>query len=281
MTDAPAAKDPFAHLPLTLDRPSATSHRTIAELYAAIAQAFRDLPDVIVGGGASQLTPGAFDSPQLVAVTDVPAALTAIDMIVEQGEGRPDDEPDSHLGAYLAILAELDTIGDRPNFQPARDVAANPLSRLHRDNNYPGWRLIHDSGTRDVNDLVNQVYGSVLDLVWLSAHGDSWAARLSVRLMTGVLAPLADTMTLLPMGDDGSPGERNRPDRAGPSFELDGWRPPMAGPGRATVIRENLLEQAARASELAGKHRGAVASALADAAGALAASASTLLTGPA
>ena len=55
----------------------------------------------------------------------------------------------------------------------------------------------------------------------------------------------------------------------------------MAGPGSATVIRENLLEQAARASELAGKHRAAVASALADAAGALAESASILLTGAA
>ena len=257
--DAPPEKDPFAHLPPSFDRPTATTHRTIADLYAAIAQAFRDLPDIIVDGTAPQLNPAAFDAPQLVAVTDVPAALAAIDLIVEQGEGRPDDEPDSHLGAYLAILAELDDIvRARPGFRPARDVTANPLSRLHRDNNYPGWRLIHDENTREVNDLVNHVYRTVLELIWLSVNDEPWAGRLSVRLMTGVLAPLAETVTALPMGDDGSPGERGRPRRAGPSFELDGWQPPQAGPGAMIFTREALLERATlgiRAGDPEQRHR--------------------------
>ena len=51
----------------TLARPMATPHETIADLYAAIAQASGPARQVI-GDGADQLTGAMLDSPQLVEV---------------------------------------------------------------------------------------------------------------------------------------------------------------------------------------------------------------------
>ena len=256
--DAPAAKDPFAHLPDRYPRPRATPYETIADLYAAIAAAFTELPDVVIGDPADQLDGRLLDSPQLAVVTDVTSALAAIDLIVEQGEGRPDDEPDSHVGAYLAILDDLDRL-TRPGFAPARDVAANPLSRLHVDNTFPGWRLITDPHTRAVNDLTSGVYRSILELLQLSGQRREWAATTALRLMTGVLAPLTEILTRLPMGDDGSPGEGARARFAGAGFELSPLPPPTPGPGGRILARDALIALAADADRLADGDQGLTA----------------------
>jgi hypothetical protein len=252
--DSPAAKDPFAHLPDRYARPRATPHETIVDLYAAIGQAYRDLPGMVIGDPADQLTGAMLDSPQLIEVVDVPTALAAIELIVEQGEGRPDDEPDSHVGAYLAILDDLSSI-DRPGFAPARDVAANPLSRLHPDNTYPGWRLIDDPHTRAVNDLTSGVYRSILELLLLSGRRRPWAAPIALALMTGVLAPLTEILTTLPMGlpndGDGSPGEQTRARCAGAGFELSPTPAPMPGPGAPRLVQDALLALAGDADRLA------------------------------
>jgi hypothetical protein len=256
--DAPATKDPFAHLPDRYPRPRATPHETIADLYAAIAAALTTLPDVVIGDPADQLDGTQLDSPQLTIVTDVPSALAAIDLIVEQGEGRPDDEPDSHVGAYLAVLDDLDRI-TRSGFAPARDVAANPLSRLHVDNTYPGWRLITDPHTRAVNDLTSGVYRSILELLQLSGQRREWATSAALRLMTGVLAPLTEILTGLPMGDDGSPGEGTRARFAGAGFELAPLPAPAPGPGARTLARDALVALATDADLLAGGNVGLIA----------------------
>lgn len=254
VADAPAEKDPFAHLPARFNRPRATRHETIADLYAAIADAVQELPDPIVGDAADQLDGQMFDAPQLVRVVDLPSALAGIELIVEQGEGRPDDEPDSHVGAYLAILDDLGRMS-RPGFAPARDVAANPLSRLHRDNTFPGWRIIVDPHTRAVNDLTSAVYRVLLETVQLATQRQGWAPPIALRLMTGVLAPLTEILTSLPMGDDGSPGEAGRPRFAGAGFELGPWAPPRAGTAARQLLREDLTSLAGQAALLAGGTR--------------------------
>jgi len=212
LADAPAAKDPFAHLPPSFDRPQATGLETIGELYAAITAAFQAIPGVIIGDPARQLDGRTMGVPQLVKVVDVPSALRAIELIVEQGEGLADDRPDSHFGAFLGIRREFLELSKRADFRPTRDVAANPLSRLHIDNNYPGWRLITDPYTRAVNDLNSTVYQVMLDLLMMVTwDGDASSGAAALRVMTGVIAPLAEAITRLPMGDDGSPGEAGRP----------------------------------------------------------------------
>lgn len=253
LADSPAEKDPFAHLPGRFARPKAGGQRTIADLYAQIAGSFHQVPDVIIGDADKQLDGAEFDAPTLVAVTDVDAADRAVEMIVEQGEGRPDDVPDSHLGAYLSIMQDLyDHRHDR-DFRPARDVAANPLSRLHADNTYPGWRLIEDQDTRAVNDLTSAVYRAILDLISLGV-GRSRLVGLSVRLMTGVLAPLLELLTRLPMGQDDSPGADSRATMAGAGFELDPRMPPPDGRSGLLAVRDALSAAADTARRLAGRH---------------------------
>ncbi len=251
LDDSPATKDPFGHLPAEFGRPSATPMQTIGQLYQAIADAISTIPGVIIGDPARQLDGARLGMPQLVTVLDVDDALRAIDLIVEQGEGRTDDRPDSHLGAFLTVRRELAALSVRPGFQPGRDVAANPLSRLHVDNSFPGWRLIQDPDTRAVNDLTSAVYRSVLDLLHLTiSGGDYQSGAASLRLMTGVLAPLTELLTQLPMGEDGSPGEGRRARFAGPSFELTDVVPE---PVVRQVIVERLLSYADRAEALAAR----------------------------
>jgi hypothetical protein len=254
LTDSPITKDPFAHLPDLFDRPRASRHETIGELYSAIAHGFRTVPGVIIGDRAQQLDGHRIGSPQLIQIVDVPTALHAIDLIVEQGEGYTYDRPDSHLGALLMVHRQLAESSARAGFRPARDVAANPLSRLHVDNTYPGWRLIQDNATRAVNDLTNGVYRAILDLlhVAITDPGDSAnaAGYGSLLLMTGVLAPLTETLTRLPMGSDGSPGSQNRPTCAGASFELSAQHEMPTGRAARTVLRERLVELSQQAQLL-------------------------------
>jgi hypothetical protein len=258
LTDSPAVKDPFAHLPDLFDRPRASRHDTIGELYAAIAHGFRTVPDVIIGDRAQQLDGRRTASPQLIQIIDITTALSAIDLIVEQGEGYTDDRPDSHLGAFLTIHRELAELSHRDGFRPARDVAANPLSRLHVDNIYPGWRLSQDDTTRAVNDLTNGVYRAILDLLHLAITqpGDTAdrAGYDSLLLMTGVLAPLTETLTQLPMGRDGSPGDETRPAHAGPSFELSAQHEMPTGAAAHTVLRERLAELSQQAQQIVIQH---------------------------
>ena len=251
LADAPAFKDPFAHLPARFDRPQAVPQETIGQLYAAIAAAFEAIPGVIIGDPSRQLDGRTMGVPQLVRVVDVPSALRAIELVVEQGEGLADDRPDSHFGAFLTLRGQLLSLSSRPGFVPARDVAANPLSRLHIDNNYPGWRLITDPYTRAVNDLNSEVYRAMLDLlVLVISYGDSAAGAAALRVMTGVIAPRAEALTHLPMGADGSPGDAARPVFAGPSFEVDYPLPPLPAPPVGRVI---VLERLARCSAWAGQ----------------------------
>ncbi|HTZ45870.1 MAG TPA: ferritin-like domain-containing protein [Jatrophihabitans sp.] len=259
LADAPPAKDPFAHLPGRFDRPQATGHETIGQLYAAIAEAFSALPGVIVGDPARQLDGRTMGIPQLVRVVDVPSALAAIELIVEQGEGLADDRPDSHFGAFLGIRRQLLEFSRRADFRPAREVAANPLSRLHVDNTFPGWRLITDPYTRAVNDLNSETYRVMLDLLQLVlGDGDAASGAAALRVMTGVIAPLAEALTQLPMGDDGSPGEADRPRFAGPSFEVDYPSPPCPPPPAGRLIAADRLRScAAEAGRLASLGRAA------------------------
>src|SRR5262249_17820653 len=148
------------------------------------------------------------DLPQLVEITGRDDARRAIELIVEQGEGAPQDRDDSHFGMFLSVHDELARLQEqRPQFVPARDVQSNPLSRLHVDNAYPGWRLIDAPRTREVNDLSNDVYRVLLALLRRLAGPPSAAlprpvlAQAALRLMTAAVKPLCELLTTLPMGD--------------------------------------------------------------------------------
>lgn len=242
--------------------PRAVDHTTIGELYAAIRRAFVELdpPDGLFIGPPDAQVPGwLVDFPQLIQVYDRKDAVTAIDLIITQGEGSSLDRTDSHFGMFRAILSEYEAIkSSDPGFEPARPVIANPLAVVHVDNQYGGYHLISDPYTADVEELCTAVYETMILILYrFFATVQEERQRLevmastSLRLMTGVLKSLGEAITKLPMGPD-HPGKN-----AGPSFEL--WRTIelLAHMRSAWVyIHERLLETAAQAAQL-GRHPGA------------------------
>lgn len=261
LADAPAGKDPFAHLPGHFRRPRTVAHETIGELYEAIAQAIRTIPNVIIGDPRVQVDGAMVDFPQLIQVFTVDDAVRAIDLIVEQGEGAPADRDDSHFGVFVGIYEDcLRMREERPEFAPARDVQSNPLSRLHVDNTFPGWRLIEDPFTRAVNDLNSETYEVMLRMLYLFFAAPTYEtptlpelARSFLRVMTTVIKPLGEIITRLPMGDSSS-GAAGRARFAGPSFEVGQViLPPAHQPAAWFFIGERLDELAAACAALAAR----------------------------
>lgn len=228
MIENDSSKLPFSHLPQQYQRPKSCSFETIGELYHHIAQGIENYSgNIIIGNSKNQISPEISNFPQLIEIDSVDDALQAIDLIVEQGEGAPCERSDSHFGMFIQIYREYQKLKEkRPKFEPTRDVQSNPLSQLHRDNNFPGWRLIHDPMTKQINNLNSDVYQLSLAMLKHLFCGDEQPpqkkklADCSLRIMTGVIKSLGEVITQLPMGDDGSQGVSNRPKNAGPSFEM-------------------------------------------------------------
>lgn len=246
-----------------LRKQRATRHDTIGELYGAVAHAFATWEDdpsrgpLIIGDPAFQVDGREVDMPQVIRVETVDDALSAIQLIVQQGEGDEMFEErvvamqDSHYGLFLRMLREYQTLtARRPEFDPVRDVCPNPLSRLHEDNSHPGWRLIQDPFTRAVNELSNSVYKTMLLMLYqffAMPGGPESRRRFSsafLPMMMTVIEPLGSMLTLLPMGE-APPGEESRaagprPVQAGPSFELS---PSTELPPRAAASTHSISER--------------------------------------
>ncbi|MCX4240388.1 ferritin-like domain-containing protein [Paraliomyxa miuraensis] len=249
-------------------RPRAVPMETIGELYEAIERAFATLEppagSVIIGSRNAQIDGRLVDFPQVYQVFTQVQAAAGIELIVQQGEGTRADPVDSHFGVFVGILREYQMLADKAKaegrtFDPARDVHPNPLSRLHVDNTYPGWRLIDDSFTRAVNDLTSEIYEvMVLALYRFFATLDDDATQQRVlawtflRIMTTVVKPLGEALTRLPMGDQPSKRGKPRPTRAGPSFEINRSIQLMPHQASAWIfIHERLLELTAKTEALA------------------------------
>lgn len=257
-SQSPPEKDPFNFLPRDFDRPHASGFASVGELYRQIAEDLREGGDIFHGPAAAQVAPHTVDLPQLLQVFGLDQALHGVELIAIQGEGSPSDRTDSHFGMFVAMVEEFDSLSrKRSGFEPVRDVQSNPLSRLHADNTCPGWRLIEDPFTRDVNDLCNQTYELMLQLLEQVFWPDDATqaerrivAGLSLRLMTGVITALGDLLTQLPMGDD----KPTRAAFAGPSFEMaDTWPVLRSRSAAGTCVSGALMRLERQALALASK----------------------------
>ena len=116
--------------------PSAQDYRTIGHLYEALRTNLMHLTErlgeeaLFIGGAAAQLGRTVADLEGVDTITGLDAALRAIDVIVEQGEGSPRDCDDSHYRRFVEIRRELETLrAADPQFAPAWPVADNPVLR--------------------------------------------------------------------------------------------------------------------------------------------------------
>jgi Ferritin-like len=205
--------------------PQLQDFATIGHLYRSIEHGLARLAEkfgernLFVGPPRAQATNRDFRWPELVAVTDLASAQQALDTILEQGEGARGHWEQAHFGQFVDILDEYRRMmAANPAFDPVRPVMFATVRHGERDDAVP---LIGDRVTALCTDLFNVSYEILLQLLErYFAHTEETDAQLStlanasLTLMGGVLRPLGDLITTLPVGPEHA--GRN----AGPSFEL-------------------------------------------------------------
>jgi Ferritin-like len=205
--------------------PQLQDFATIGHLYRSIEQGLLHLADkfgernLFVGPPRAQATSTDFPWPELVAVTDRASAQAALDTIVEQGEGARGHWEAAHFGQFVDILEEYRRLtAANPAFDPVRPVMFAKVRRGERDDALP---LIADRVTSQCTDVFNVSYEILLQILErYFAHTEETDGQLAtlahaaITLMGGVLRPLGELITTLPVGPE-HPGRT-----AGPSFEL-------------------------------------------------------------
>ena len=208
---------------------SERQYQTVGHLYRGIEDGLRYLTEkfgeeqLFIGPPNSQIADAYFSLPGLLPVTDLESAVTAIQGIVEQGEGARDDNEESHYRRFLAMLEEYDRIlSDAPDFEPGRPVMENPYAMFPNDiGDHSALNLIEDTLSMDICNLfdgcyqlVMQMLGRVLLHTEESEEQLTLLSDITVNLMIDVLGPLGTTLTTMPAGAS-HPGLT-----AGPSFRL-------------------------------------------------------------
>jgi Ferritin-like len=215
---------PLTATPTTLMAAPQDFH-TVGHLYRSIEHGFARLverygeAEVFIGPPRVQASREVFGWPELVAVTDLASARTAIELIVEQGEGAGGDWREAHFGRFSAILDEfLAFTQASPDLLLARP--ARP-AYVRRPPDQPEATIISDPLTARVADLFDAAHQTMLQVLWRCfVRGDETDEQVgtlvdsAVRLMAGVLRPLGSMLTTLPLGPD-HPGEL-----AGPAFHM-------------------------------------------------------------
>jgi Ferritin-like len=215
-------------VPLLADRdivPQPQDFATVGHLYRSIEHGIDHLAEkfgernLFVGPSRAQATSEYFHWPELVAVTDLASAHRAIDTILEQGEGARGHWQSAHFGQFVQILDEYRQLrAANPDFEPARPVVFATVRPSEHDDTVP---RITDSVASRCTDLFNVGYEVLLQILHrYFAHTEETDAQLAtlssaaIGLMVGVLRPLGDLITTLPVGPEHSELT------AGPSFEL-------------------------------------------------------------
>ncbi len=205
--------------------PQPQDFATVGHLYRSIEHGIDHLAEkfgernLFVGPPRAQATSEYFHWPELVAVTDLASAHRAIDTILEQGEGARGHWQNAHFGQFVQILDEYRQLkAANPDLEPARRVLFATVRPSEHDDTVP--RITERVASR-CTDLFNVGYEVLLQMLHrYFAHTEETDAQLatlssaSIAVMVGVLKPLGDLITTLPVGPE-RPGMT-----AGPSFEL-------------------------------------------------------------
>jgi hypothetical protein len=203
--------------------PSTPDYETIGEFYAEIRSTLTAFARkaganaFLKGSLRRQLGPPAVRLPGLIVIRTLEDALTALDTIVEQGEGAATANDDCHFSRFHEIREEwrlLET--SHPGFEPARPAAHDPVMRRPEEGLDRVW--ITNPPAARLLDLGNALYGFALMLLG-QAYAAATPASQRVALATAAIAimhPLATVggaLTALPAAKD-------RKVRAGMTFAV-------------------------------------------------------------
>ena len=198
---------------------------TVGNLYRGVEGGLTDLVErhgeegVFLGADLTQATEEHFGWPGLIAVKDLSSARSAINGIVENGEGARGKWEDAHFGMFLRVFKEFMEVRKNDSaFNPTMPVVAAYTRPPVGVDNVP---LIVDGFTSKVADLFNASYGAAVQcLSRFYVHDrdrpveEHVLVDTAIGLMADVIKPLGVALTTLPIGPR-LPGLT-----AGPSFEL-------------------------------------------------------------
>ena len=170
--------------------PSLQDYRTVGHLYDAIRENLKATAhrlgeaELFKGSQDAQVDESIVSLNGVMTVTDLASALRAIDTIVEQGEGSPTDNEQSHYHRFLSIRTEYAQLLARvPGFAAAFPVATNPVMRLPPE---PDDKVFIDApAAARVLDFANGVYGLLLRLLVHSFGREGASARATMQRNLG------------------------------------------------------------------------------------------------
>jgi hypothetical protein len=207
--------------------PDPLEYDLVGELYEKIAQGFQsiDEQDLFIGPPSAQTENNWSDSSlDIRSVTNRATALAAIEEIIKDGEGTPQNRETSH---YQRFARTRQAYFDAGRFNAARPVARNPVTI--DDPSVSGiTTVIKNAETLALAKVFNASYGVMLLLLQhffslaptSTDPADAEVVRrkalkqASQRIMSVAIRPLAEELTLAPLDDAAAP------ERAGPTFEI-------------------------------------------------------------
>ena len=240
----------------------------LSDIYNRIRTLFETLPEdvLFLGPPAAQFSthdvfPGAIRGLDIskapaydVAmhkVCDRKSALAVIDQIVTEGEGaREEGAPGSHFATIMSILIKLFELqAEDPGFVPARPVMSNPSGALQA----PAEQQVTYPFTQAALVLFETSYETMLlGLTRFFAFPQNDRSEMSALqqavffpMMTTIIRPLGEVLTMLPADADGSLAKRGGASfRAPESFTLT---PHTSAAFNVLYLRYGEMEEAAAA----------------------------------
>ena len=228
LSDAPGLEPVgAAPLPMSPDEVIARGQDfdTVGHLYRSIEAGLVRLAEklgedrLFIGPAFHQASESTFGWPDLVPITDLEGAASALERVVEQGEGATGDWETAHYGRLLAVLEEYLTVREAdPDFEPAHPVQAAGMRAVE---DIEPDVFITDPTTGACSDLFNAVYELILQMIaryFAFGHETpeqaQTLAHVSVSLMFAAIKPLGLLLARLPVGPE-HPGLT-----AGANFQL-------------------------------------------------------------
>lgn len=262
---------------------------SVEELYDEINTAFQTLPadEIFVGNTSNQVDDIFGYKVYMQTITNRVEAASAIQLIIEQGEGIGLDplDSDAHFQRFTSMLTEYEEwLEAKPEDvpEPALPVLLNPMSKPHPD--WPSNTTCYDcmpnvvgrGSTAEVMDYFNECYNLMMVMLWdffhtyripnppATAERGEQAAKYYAAffpLMTMVIRPLGEIVARLPAGNPEHPNSNGGVNFAIDNALMDSWD----GMNQKERLQEylrwlrKLTEQAKRMAENAErytKHKG-------------------------
>ncbi len=190
--------------------PMAVDYETVGTFYGCLGSSLRAFVDhhgerlAFSGDPALQISSEDMELAVAEPVICSKTALSAFAAIVEQGEGAPEHQGDSHFRRYRALQAELRARrAANSDFSPTHPVARNPVLRRPMRSEDRVW--IENEEAWDTVDLANAGYALMLRLLAYSyvvprpLPEKTLVLDLSLGLMRAVAA-LGERAARLPAG---------------------------------------------------------------------------------